>query len=256
MIGNLVPENEASWEILMDLKEIRVELVVSADLSDASLSFLERKIADHRELLRETFPDLRLRPKHHFVEHYPHLIRCFGPLVELWTMRFEAKHSFFKKVVHDVHNFKNILLTLATKHQLMMAHYLSGPSLFSPSLSVQNIKTVSTCSLDIPQRNVVKNKYPHLQMLSLASDVHMYGTLFSEGMILSAGECSGLPEFFKPVTVLVHSSSNKVSFLCRKLSSWYIEHLWCYEVSETTDIDILEPEDLNNPYPLTSYAVQ
>lgn len=60
MIGTLVPENEASWEILMDLKEIRVELVVSADLSDASLSFLERKIADHRELLRETFPDLRL----------------------------------------------------------------------------------------------------------------------------------------------------------------------------------------------------
>lgn len=255
MIGHLVPENEASWEILMDLKEI-VELVVSADLSDASLSFLERKIADHRELLRETFPELRLRPKHHFVEHYPQLIRCFGPLVELWTMRFEAKHSFFKKVAHDVRNFKNILLTLASKHQLMMAHYLSSPSLFLPSLSVQNIKTVSQCSLDIPQRNAVKKKYPHLEMLSLASDVHLHGTLFSEGMILSAGQCSGLPEFFKLVTVLVNYSGNKVSFLCRKLSSWYIEHLRCYEVSETTDIEILEPEDLNDHYPLTSYAVQ
>lgn len=46
----------------------------------------------------------RLRTKHHFIDHYPQLIRCYGPLVELWTMRFEANHSFFKEVVHDTRN--------------------------------------------------------------------------------------------------------------------------------------------------------
>lgn len=151
MIGSLVPENDPSWEILMDLKEI-VELVVSSTLSDATLSFLQSKLNDHRELLRVTVPDQRLRPKHHYVEHYPHLIQCFGPLVELWTMRFESKHSYFKKVVHEIRNFKNILLSLATKHQLMMAHYLSGPSFFPPSVSVQKIKTVNAGSLDISQK--------------------------------------------------------------------------------------------------------
>lgn len=85
MVGNFVPENE----ILMDLKEV-VELVVSAEFSEATLCFLETKILDHRHLLRETFPNLRFRPKHHYIEHYPHLIRCFGPLDELWMMRFEV----------------------------------------------------------------------------------------------------------------------------------------------------------------------
>lgn len=118
------------------------------------------------------------------MEHYPHLVRCFGPLVELWTIRFEAKHSYFKGVLRDVHNFKNVPLTLASKHQLMMAHYLNGPSLFSSPLSVQKVKTVRTCTLDELQKTAVKKKYPHKEVLSLASDVHLHGIHFSEGMIL------------------------------------------------------------------------
>ncbi|KAL7873971.1 hypothetical protein SRHO_G00049410 [Serrasalmus rhombeus] len=49
-------------------------------------------------------------------------------------MRFEAKHSFFKKVVHDVHNFKNLLKTLASKHQLMIAYALDSHRFFKASV--------------------------------------------------------------------------------------------------------------------------
>lgn len=169
-------------------------------------------------------------------------------------MRFEAKHSYFKGVVSDVHNFKNIPLTLATKHQLMMGHFLNGPSLFSLPLSVQNVKTVRTCTLEVLQKVALQKKYPHKEVLSFASDVHLHGIHFSEGMIVSSGQCSGLPEFFRILSVLVNA--NKVSFLCKRLSAWYIEHYRCYEVSETSTIEILEPEDLNDHQPLTSYAVQ
>lgn len=121
IIGCKIPEQEPAWEILMDLKEIvDIQVVVSDRLSEEALCYLSCKL-DHRKLLTSTFPDFKLKPKHHFIDHYPHLIRCYGPLVELWTMRFEAKHSFFKKVVHDTHNWKNILLTLFSKHQQMMA---------------------------------------------------------------------------------------------------------------------------------------
>lgn len=120
--------------------------------------------------------------------------------------------------MRDVHNFKNVPLTLASKHQLMMAHYLNGPSLFSSPLSVQKVKTIRTCTLDELQKTAVKKKYPHKEVLSLVSDVHLHGIHFSE--------------------------------------VWYTEHYRCYEVSETSAIEILEPEDLNDPHPLTSYTVQ
>lgn len=253
MIGSSIPEQEPSWEILMDLKEI-VEIVVSTTLSEEILCYLQSKIFDHRNLLIDTFPDFKLRPKHHFIEHYVHLIRCFGPLVDLWTMRFESKHNFFKKVVHDVLNFKNVLLTLSCKHQQMMAYYLDCQNLFKPKLYIGNVDIVKTSSLEEKLRNVIEKKYPHQDSVSLAKDVHFYGTRYVKGMIISAGQCSGLPDFYKILNIVVNFE--KVSFVSTKLSSWFIEHYRSYQVTDSsTDIEILDPEALNDYHPLAAYPV-
>ncbi len=82
--------------------------------------------------------------------------------------------------------------------------------------------------------------------MSLESDVHLHGIHFIEGMILSSGQCSGLPDFFRILCVLVNA--NKVAFLCKRLSSWYIEHYRCYTFSETSAIEILVQDDLNDPH--------
>lgn len=94
LIGHKIPEHEPVWQVLLDLKQI-VELVVAPVHSDESLAYLQSKISDHRRRYQEVFPNNKLLPKHHYIEHYAELIKFFGPLVELWTLRFEAKHSFF-----------------------------------------------------------------------------------------------------------------------------------------------------------------
>ncbi len=96
LIGDDVPEGDTSWEILMLLKDI-FELAVASKHTEESIDFLKCKITEHRELLQSAFPGFRLKPKHHFVEHYPQLIKAFGPLSDVWTMRFEGKHKFLKK---------------------------------------------------------------------------------------------------------------------------------------------------------------
>ncbi|XP_047186147.1 uncharacterized protein LOC118292452 [Scophthalmus maximus] len=92
LIGHCVPEGDNTWEIVMLLKDV-VELAVAPRHTEETLHFLDCKIAEHRQLLLSTFPDFRLRPKHHFVEHYPQLVRKFGPLSDVWTMRFEGRHK-------------------------------------------------------------------------------------------------------------------------------------------------------------------
>ena len=99
----------------MLVKDI-VELVVAPRFTEETLYFLECKLAEHRELLQSAFPQFRLRPKHHYIEHYPQLIKAFGLLCDVWTMRFEGKHKFFKKVIRDAPNYRNVALTLAVKH--------------------------------------------------------------------------------------------------------------------------------------------
>lgn len=90
-----MPEGDNAWDILMLLKDI-VELAVATRHTEESIHFFECKVSEHRELLQTTSPNFKLCPKHHFIEHYPEMIKAFGPLSDVWTMRFEGKHKFFK----------------------------------------------------------------------------------------------------------------------------------------------------------------
>ncbi len=170
MIGGLVPESDKAWDMIMDLKDI-VELVVSQKVTEEAVWYLESKISCHRKLFKEVFPDANLRPKQHFLEHYPYLIRCFGPLVDLWTMRFEAKHSFFKKVVHETQNFRNLLKTLSNKHQLMMACAMDSQNLFKAPLHVENVKVLNISSLNARLRVAVERKYANQTSFSFTNSV-------------------------------------------------------------------------------------
>lgn len=90
--------------------------------------------------------------------------------------------------------------------------------------------------------------------MSFAKCVYLYGTQYVKGMIISSGQLSGLPEFYKILNILV--DSGKVSFVATKLSSWFMEHYRSYRLdSSYKDLEILDPEDLNDYHALAEYCV-
>lgn len=112
-LGERIPKNEPTWLVHLNLKDI-VELALSSVHTDSTICFLDSKMSEYRHRFQEAFPQERLTPKHNFLEHYPQLIKSFGPLVSLWTMRFEAKHSFFKRVVrHNTQFLKHSVVSLS-----------------------------------------------------------------------------------------------------------------------------------------------
>ena len=56
-------------------------------------------------------------------------------------MRFEGKHRFFKRV-RDTQNLKNVLKTLADRHQNMVAYHLSASEFFKPHQQTSNVSSV------------------------------------------------------------------------------------------------------------------
>lgn len=63
----------------------------------------------------------RITPKYHYLEHYPHQMKNFGPLNSFWTARAEAKHRVFVNFAESAKNFVNLPKTLAVKHQKLLA---------------------------------------------------------------------------------------------------------------------------------------
>ena len=168
-----------------------MELALRPSYTNATLDYFECKISDHRRVLLEVFPEVKLCPKHHYVEHHPSLVKCFEPLLHVWTMWFEAKHRFFKIVVHDTQNFKNVLKTMAVRHQHMMAYHLAAPSFFKPGAQASRVDSVLVSAL--PEVAMA-----HIKTLTTSdtiyqtSKVTVDGTEYVCGMFLSVGVTSGL----------------------------------------------------------------
>lgn len=108
------------WSMILCLRKV-VNILMAFKLSTDQIAVLQSLWNEYMELRKLNFPDKNPRTKHHFISHYPYLIRHFGPLRHLWTLRFESKHKYFKNIVKHSPSFKNILLTLSTKHQFLMA---------------------------------------------------------------------------------------------------------------------------------------
>ena len=109
------------WHMFLLLRDI-IELLCAPTITEADIAYLSTLIDEYLEERKQNFPDDRMKPKHHYFKHYPRLILEFGPLIRVWTLRFESKHSYLKQCIKHSQNFINICKTLAEKHQLLQAY--------------------------------------------------------------------------------------------------------------------------------------
>ena len=137
LIGHKIQDtSDDVWQLVLLLRQM-VELICAPVASDETVAVMKDCIEEYIENRLHCFPEHKLKPKHHFVTHYPNLTLQCGPLIRLWTLRFESKHSFLKKCARSSLNFKNITKTLAEKHQLLQAFYSSG-TLFGDAVEVKD----------------------------------------------------------------------------------------------------------------------
>ncbi|KAJ8049927.1 hypothetical protein HOLleu_02896 [Holothuria leucospilota] len=129
LTGDKVPEDNEYFELLLLLLDC-MDIIFAYEITTEDTLFLKHIIKDHHSHFLHLFPMRHLKPKHHLMTHYPREIRMIGPLVRYWTMRFEAKHNYFKRLGHIVCNFRNILKTLSYRQQMFLCYNIfSGKDL-------------------------------------------------------------------------------------------------------------------------------
>ena len=116
MYDHIKDTYDTVWKMILLLREVCC-IVSAPALNSNQITILSSVINEYIYLRTTCFKD-PLRPKHHFIMHYPQLFYEFGPLKHIWTLRFEAKYSYFKIIIESLRNFKNIEITLAEKHEL------------------------------------------------------------------------------------------------------------------------------------------
>lgn len=138
------PCQNATWRLVLQLREIvelicepaitlKVYILQKVYITTDQVAYLKTMIGEYVYFQTQLFPNEPLKPKHHYLLHYPEMITHFGPLIHLWTLRFESKHTFFQRCARKLHNFKNICKTVAERSRLFQP-YLSAGEMFKPNL--------------------------------------------------------------------------------------------------------------------------
>jgi hypothetical protein len=251
IIGDLIVSNEGLkyWELVLQLLEC-MSFIFSRKFSESTIIAMHSAIISHHKLFLELFPEKRLIPKHHFMCHYSYIVRQSGPLVSLWTMRFEGKHNYFAQIANHNRNFKNICYSLSMRHQQFASHnfknferhdnfttgeiYSSRLSQFLESFEVieelRQFYEYADCTLDT---NI------------LTTDrITLRGYKYKMNNIVCFKLGSIFPQFGIIINFLLMSESTCLVFLKELTVEYFDRHLFSYKV--ILDKDIFRIVDLNN----------
>ena len=127
LIGDLVSSDDPFWKLFIALKKL-VEVIMDEVHTPNTFKYLEILIEEYLTQLNELLPKY-MKPKHHYLIHYPNVMRLMGPLWRLSSMRFESRHQEGKIISRNSLCRINVCHTIAIKSQLKLNYrFLCTPN--------------------------------------------------------------------------------------------------------------------------------
>jgi hypothetical protein len=233
-------------EVYICLREI-ISHIYACPFRKSWLSYLNSLTIRFHCLMVHLLPDL-VTPKVHFITHYPKLIEMNGPPIRHWCMRFEAKHQFFKRIAVKSNNFKNILYTLAKRHQLYQCLLLSSESYYKlidegHSLTERDLYTLPADIRKLLHDSVGYSDYTtkimEYQRLNVNHVHFIKGSLFVDKLLHE----EEIPSFLHLVFIL--KINNTWLMIVEQLQTIaFNESLYSYELEHTHLFSIKQPNEL------------
>lgn len=252
LYDKIVDAHDPVWQLFLLLCNI-TEIICAPKIEDSDLAYLAILIDEYLEDRQKIFPNDKLRPKHHFLKHYPNLILLFGPLIRLWTLRFESKHCYFKRCIKSANNFKNVCQTMSEKHQLLQAYKQASSYFPSDIEAVRSISLISdTYSPDIKK---ALKMCQITEGAEVSLEVTIKGTLYRKGHYVVLSKCEqGLS--LGEIQFIILNSCTQAYFLVKEFTAQLSQELQVYTVlytSPCSSFQCIESSKLLDYYPLTAY---
>ena len=194
ILGRILPliltkefEKSDKGDALIKLEEVS-QLITAPKLTigeiENTLHFTIIEYLDLRRDMVDLISAPTLKPKHHFLSHYSKLYKEVGPLIHLWAMRMESKHTFFKSCIRTAKCFRNVTKTCAVRHQRAQISY-SYSGLFPPTIQLPSSSPTldSVDELTVNQEMVdIRSRFPNDSLVP--HSVRIHSTEYKPGQVL------------------------------------------------------------------------
>ena len=198
---------------------------------------------------------MNLKPKAHFLQHYPQMIERFGPLVK--TLRFEAKRNYFKTAIQCSKNRKNVCFTLAKRHQMLMyLHYQKSNLLLHDEPEAISIKEVPIEALEQPISEILRQNLDIYvsDLLLQAKAVVFEGQRYNVEEVVVVGFHDDEP-LFGYIRSIWHFKSGIYDLCDLIIIIRFNPHYNSYEVLLSAVLDLVNLKNLFDFHPLGVYKI-
>jgi hypothetical protein len=189
LVGDLVPVNNEYWKLICLLIEI-MDILLRVEFDAKLLKLLTQKIEQHHTHYIYLFGDT-LKPKFHFLTHYPTIIKKIGPLRYIWCFRFEAKHREIKMYTNNTNSRKNIPYTVGIKCCLKFCNKVLNKIGLNDKLefNIKHLRVKSTIREqpyyeNIQNLNIFNADNLSNTRLTFIKEIKFKNTLYKEGFFL------------------------------------------------------------------------
>lgn len=240
------------WQLVLLLKNIVAHICAPSITSD-QICYLEGLVEEYIEHL-SSLGVSNLRPKHHFLLHYGELIRQFGPLSKMSTLRMESKHQFFKRSVNESRNRKNHVKSAAIKHQLLQAYLLEGP-LFPPQVVFDKAECLNTNLSDNLKQDLTHcSEFTFDDHSLISNEASVFNCNYKAGSLLVLSHRPGYMLLGEVKSILMNKS--KIFFHVALCDGVLDGNLDCYEVIQLNQSRCVGYDELADRTPLPCYNCQ
>lgn len=243
IVGDLIDKEDSVWEMFLLLHDI-CEIVSLRTVNIHYANLIKHLIANHHILYMNHCGDLK--PKHHFLTHYADMMLKFGPLYQISSIRFEAKHKNFKSNAHVVKTRINISYTLALKNQLAQCERLILKKGFERRISYGNSRYVLLKELFF--NFTIQDNYS----IPLTNNVHLYTWVEINGIKYKPGLAVFIKYthfflVFGKLRYIVTDEGSNIYFICTLMNTvLYNDHLRAYEIKCTNIEHLVKYENLTD----------
>jgi hypothetical protein len=255
IIGHYFEQNDPYYRNWINMAQI-VNLCMSPYADENTAGDLEQLVMTFLYEYKALYPTVSVRPKMHYLCHMVQQILDFGPLRLTSTLRFEAKHGWFKDFRWK--NFKNISYSMAQKHQLNMASRMTD---FQGKLNSKfvtmgdEIGEGVVISIHDNSVTILRNLLRHHNVQT--DEVYVTSVMTIEGLTYKTGAVllwkwseTDVPKFVVIDQMYVMNGNDKY-FVCRHLRTGpFVWTYNSYEVSESLKYRLVMLADLINKWPL------
>ncbi len=236
LVGDLLPRGNSNWDCLLKLLKI-CEICTAPVVTADNAAYLELLVEEHHKEFKRVYPGVSLIPKMHFMIHFARQILKFGPLIQTWTMRHEAKLRIIKRAAR-VSNFKNVCQTVAKRHQHLLCFYIHSSRLLSTPIKEGVCKQVFMHSFSDSVQDLFQEHY----QLTEQSIIFTLSYIIYNNINYKPSACVMLlydelePTFAKIHSIIKTQSGEIVLVLNEVVTNYYDSHYRSFCVSQKDPI--------------------